>query len=65
MTINLFINGVAILNSDALWSVNSKLDWNDNLVAIFDVKLTLFQVLSPIVFVGGVEAIFLVMYTEI
>ena len=65
MTVNLFINSVAILNSDALWSVNSKLNWNDNLVVIFDAKLTLFQVLSPIVFVGVVEAIFLVMYTEI
>ena len=52
--------------------VNSKLDWNDNLDAIFEAKLTFnyastgLRVQSPsIVFVGAVDTIFLEMYRNL
>ena len=55
-----------------LTPVNSKLDWNDNLDAIFEAKLTFnyawtgLQVQSPsIVFVDAVDTIFLGMYRNL
>ena len=49
-------------------SVNSKLDWSDNLAAIFEAKLTLTdpQVQSPsFVFVGAVDTNFLGIYRDL
>ena len=55
-------------NVFVLTLLNSKLDWNDNLAAIFDAKLVInrFQLQSPsIVFVGAVDTIFLRMYRDL
>ena len=58
--------------SNVYKTVNSKLDWDDNLNAIFEAKLTFnyastgLQVQSPsIVFVGAVDTIFLGMYRDL
>ena len=47
-----------------VYTVNSKLDWNDNLAAIFEAKLSIgYQVLSfSIVSLGAVDTILLGMY---